>query len=332
MNRARRVSGRRQRGLSLLELLIATLIGGLLMVAVDGVIGAALALREEAGAQHRLARAGAFAMQRMLDAAAHSPGLILPLRDKPDTAIAEHIRDGRQPPTRIGSYFGMPLYASGVLALRLPRHLDLDADGIADADNDGDGRFDEDLPADASNDNDNGVRNIDDNDNGFIDAATWMRADDDEDASQSEDPINGIDDDGDNNFDEDPGADMNGDGAPGVRGIDDDGDGAVDEGDAADDDEDGRVDEDWLDPLVFYLRDGRLLEQTPLPWDADGDGDIDGRDTATEVLLEGVTRFRVERVALPGGRDELIDILLEYRVDGVRSHSLSASVRIGGGL
>ena len=67
---------------------------------------------------------------------------------------------------------------------------------------------------------------------------SWT-ADDDEDGASDEDPIDGLDNDLDGNIDEDPGAESNADGRPGIAGIDDDGDGLVDEGDPDDDDEDG---------------------------------------------------------------------------------------------
>lgn len=76
-----------------------------------------------------------------------------------------------------------------------------------------------------------------------------------------------VDTDGDGLIDEDPGADLTGDGAPGILGIDDDGDGQVDEeGQAEDDDEDAFYDGfDWQN----------VNEDQADGADNDGDGSFD---------------------------------------------------------
>ena len=112
------------------------------------------------------------------------------------------------------SFFGLP---PGALAVTLDRTRDLDDDGFADADNDRDGRIDEDVPADASNDQEPGLYLLDDNNDGMVDPSWMPSGDDDEGGFQNEDPIDGVDNEPDGAFDEDPPADMNGDGAPGVR-------------------------------------------------------------------------------------------------------------------
>ena len=38
-----------------------------------------------------------------------------------------------------------------------------------------------------------------------------------------------------------------------------------------DDDEDGQDDEDWFDPVVFYLQGSALIERRAVPWDENGD-------------------------------------------------------------
>ena len=99
--------------------------------------------------------------------------------------------------------------------------------------------------------------------------------------------------DGDGLIDEDPGADLTGDGAPGILGIDDDGDGQVDEeGQAEDDDEDSyyslgqmNVNEDKVDSQdndadgSFDEDPDNDLNQNNLPGiagkDDDGDGTVD---------------------------------------------------------
>lgn len=85
-----------------------------------------------------------------------------------------------------------------------------------------------------------GILGIDDNGNGMIDDNS--KNDDDEDGMVNEDWLDGIDNDGDGSIDEEMQADSIGNGVAGIAGIDDDGDGQVDEGGgslAEDDDEDG---------------------------------------------------------------------------------------------
>ena len=217
----------------------------------------------------------------------------------------------------------------------MPASLDLDGNGIPDADNDGDTRIDEDLPADTTNDGKSGILDIDDDGNGVKDFAFSPPADDDESAdfSQNEDAINGIDDDGDGIIDEDPGADNNGDGCPGICGVDDDADGGLDEGAAADDDEDGSSDEDWYDPVVFYLVGGTLMQRTPVPWDENGSGFVTGEDFIAESIAENVTRLRVERVPQTGHRSQLVDLTLELTSPATGAVvSLHTQVRVGGAL
>lgn len=104
--------------------------------------------------------------------------------------------------------------------------------------------------------------------------------------------------DGDGLIDEDPGADLTGDGAPGILGIDDDGDGSVDEnmedGQYEDDDEDAfkffgwrRVNEDKVDGQNYIFDGDGYIDEDPgedlngddapgiLGKDDDGDGFID---------------------------------------------------------
>ena len=147
----------------------------------------------------------------------------------------------------------------------------------------------------------------------------------------NEDPINGIDDDGDGDIDEDPPGDMNNDNAPGIAGVDDDGDGQTDEGgDDRDDDEDGQADEDWLDPVVFSLQGSSLVERTPVPWDESSGGGVTGRDYIESTIADNVTLLRFERVPQGGGRAVLIDITLELTGSDGYVASLNTRVRVGG--
>ena len=78
---------------------------------------------------------------------------------------------------------------------------------------------------------------------------------------------------------------LNDDGAPGIAGVDDDGDGSIDEGDVADDDEDGQSDEDWYDPVVFYLSGSAVIERRAYP----------GTKTATARERAGFCGIRAGR-------------------------------------
>ena len=221
---------------------------------------------------------------------------------------------------------------TAVLAVTLPAYQDLDADGFSDADDDRDGLIDEDLPEDSHYDFAAGIYLIDDGGNGAVDDS-WEFDDDEALFTEGEDPINGVDDDGDANDDEDPSADINEDGCPGVCGVDDDADGFVDEGSVDDDDEDGQADEDWYNAIVFYLDNGILKLRTPVPWDETGVSGITGRDFITSDIADNVSRFRVERVAGVAGGEQLVDITLELTSPAsCEMVSLRTQVRVGGVL
>ena len=318
-------------GFTYVELMITLAIAALIIAGLSGVVGQALQSQDAVSETNRLTRDARFAMRRMVDSVSRSRKLLLPQRDKPATNWPENIREQTVPPS---APIGDSTLASAVLAVTLPADFDLDGNGIADADNDGDGLFDEDLPADITNDNAPGIYLIDDPGDGTVDKfSACCSQDDDEDFGiTNEDPINGIDDDGDGLTDDDPGGDVNADACPGICGIDDDRDGTIDEGSALDDDEDGVNDEDWLDPVVFYLSGSTLKQRQPVPWDSDGDGDVDGRDFIESVIADNVTRFRVERLD-NGSVVEVIDLTLELTspVTG-ETVSLQSQVRVGGGL
>ena len=303
-------------GFTLVELLVTLVIFALVMVSLNGLLSGSLEARETAQRKNALSREARFAMERITTAVERSPRLILPMVDDPGTGQDESVRD--------------------VLTVLLDPTRDLDNDGTADADNDEDGRVDEDLPGDTNNDFAAGVRFIDDDNDGATDVPLFGSKDDDEEGSlfpiDDEDPINGLDDDGDGSIDEDPGADMNGDGAPGVAGVDDDVDGSTDEGDVNDDDEDGAVDEDWWDTVSFYLQSGNVIERTPVPWDETGVGGITGRDYVESTLVENVTDFRVERIPQAPGHDLLLDITLELTDPEGDVLSLNTQIRVGGAL
>jgi len=319
---------RASRGFSYVELLIVVVISSMITLSLMGVVGTAADSSDALQARNELNREARFAMQQMVKAVSHTRRLLLPFNDNPYTDYPEHIREQTIPPS---PPIGSSTLASAVLAVTLPAYIDLDGNGVPDADNDGDGFIDEDLGEDTHNDFGSGVYAIDDDGDGDVDNS--LDIDDDERLDlESEDPINGIDDDGDNNIDEDPSADMNEDGCPGFCGVDEDGDGNIDEGNVNDDDEDGSSDEDWYDPLVFYLAGDVLRQRTPVPWDETGDSNVNGRDFVVADIAKNVTRFRVEKVA-DTARGERVDLTLELTDPASgESVSLHTSARLGGKL
>lgn len=318
----------RQKGFSLIELLVTAVISLLVLAAMNGVLSQALQTKQAVQSHNDSIQAARFAMDKMVRVVGHSRLLLLPLNDKSFTNWPENIREQTVPAS---PPIGDSTLATAVLAVTLPAYQDLDGDGFPDADDDRDGEIDEDLPSDMFNDAESGVWLIDDDGGGSVDEGSYNDSDD-ESISTNDDPINGIDDDDDNNIDEDPASDSNGDGCAGVCGVDDDNDGSIDEGNVDDDDEDGQQDEDWYNALVFYLDNGVLKERTPVPWDENGAGGITGRDFIVSDIATNVTRFRVERIPQGSNRYTLVDLTLEITPPNGDTFSLNARVRLGGAL
>jgi prepilin-type N-terminal cleavage/methylation domain-containing protein len=318
-------------GFTLVELLIAVAIASVLMLGLSGVAGQAIQVHDAVREKNRLTDQARFAMDQMVRMVSHSRLLLLPMNDKPASDWPEHIREQTVPPS---PPIGSSTLATAVLAVTLPAFIDLNGDGVPDADDDQDGRIDEDLFNDKNNDFAPGIYLIDDDGDGFVDEnPSWWWDDDEVNGVIDEDPINGVDDDGDGNVDEDPSANMNEDGCPGICGVDDDGDGSIDEGDVDDDDEDGQADEDWYNALVFFLDNGVLKQRTPVPWDISGGGVVGGQDFIVSDLAENVTLFRVERVPGLAGVPQLVDLILELTSPATgETVSLHTRLRVGGAL
>ena len=306
-------------GFSVVEALISVVIGAMVLVAAQQMLAATEALREEHERAHEGLAELDFAMQRMLKNARYSQRMLLPAPDRPASSIVENIRE--EVPGTTGS--------TAVFAVTLPASVDRNQDGIADADNDGDGRIDEDTPGDITNDAAPGIYLIDDDNDNSVDEGSQNEDDDEYLAFSNEDKLDGVDNDNDGAIDEDWNNDANDDGQPGVAGVDDDGDGSIDEGSVEDDDEDGQSDEDWLDPVVYYLDGTNLMERLPVPWDTDSDTDVDGRDFVTNTLLSNVQRFRVERVDQQERPYPLVILTVEYIDSFGQTHSLTAQIRVG---
>lgn len=213
-------------GLTLVELIMAVAILGIIASAATALLTTALQAHEMGTERSALYREGLLAMDRMSESIRMStfvmiPNAHMPVRDI--LAVSGVVNDDGD------YYFDDPLLPRIDEDVRFEMVADV-APGIAGYDDDGDGEIDE----------------------GSI-------FDDDEDGLIDEDWLDGIDNDGDGNIDEDLG--YNG-GSPGVTGMDDDGDGSVDEMNPFDDDEDGAMDEDLLNPIIFVY-DGatRSLQQ-----------------------------------------------------------------------
>ena len=310
-------------GFTLLELLVSLAIAGLLLTAISGLVNTALETRTDTGLRGNAMQDARFAMQRMVTAVRDTNRLLLPLADSHKTNWREN---RREPTVPASSPEGDSTLATAVLAVTLDPDLDIDANGVADADNDKDGRVDEDLGNDHTFDGASGIIGSDDDGDGTVDEPEpgSIDKDNDEDGSPTEDSFDGIDNDGDGSVDEDHQQDMNKDSAPGVVGVDDDGDGSIDEGQSRDDDEDGLNNEEWLDPVVFFLSGSTLLERRP------NLNPVDGTDFAEHVIAENVTRFRVERIPDAGKRAVLVDLTLELTEPGSDPISLNARLRVGG--
>lgn len=321
-------AARTQRGVTLVELMMTTAISLLIVTGLSSIINVTVESKAVVEQQNDLNRQASFAMERIVRTLARSPNLVLPYPDKPATNWPENIREETIPAS---PPIGDSVLATAVLTVLLPRDVDLDFNGIPDADNDADGRFDEDAYGDMNMDGAAGVRGIDDGGDGYVDGVFFG---DDDEASGifDEDPIDGIDNDGDGVIDEDSFMDMNGDGEPGIAGVDDDGDGSIDEGSSWDDDEDGQSDEDWFDTVTFYLQGSTLIERMPVPWDESGNGSVTGYDFVESPIADGLTRLRFERVADSPPDWLLVDITIELTRDNEQTISLNRRVRVGGAL
>jgi prepilin-type N-terminal cleavage/methylation domain-containing protein len=309
----------RQRGLSLIELLIAVTLAGILIAGMQGLVGLALNAESSTRARNDSLQQGRFAMRLMVKSVRMTRRLMIPLGENPNTVYSESERD--------------------VLAVTMDPTLDRDKDGWADANNDKDyldinnngnrdagepERVDEDTQGDMTNDNKSGIILIDDDGDGNVDESPV--SDDDEDSLFNEDKLDGIDNDNDGSIDEDMGHSMRESGASGILGFDDDYDGSIDEGDGKDDDEDGSQGDDWLDPVVYFLNGTTLVQRVP------NINPTDGTDYQENPIAENVKAFKVIRIPQGGGRSVLVDITLEITSANGEIVNFNTSVGVGSGL
>jgi len=303
---------------------MAVTLAAILLLGLSDVVGTALRAEQESRLQNDTLQQARFAMQQMVNAVSKTRRLMIPLGENPATAWKESERN--------------------VLAVTLDPTLDRDKDGWADANNDKDyldvnnngsrdagepERIDEDPGGDVTNDAAPGIVGIDDDGDGVVDEQHTgggpLNEDDDEDGVANEDGWDGLDNDADNSLDEDPEKDMTGDGLPGKGLVDDDLDGTIDEGDKNDDDEDGVVDEDWLDPVVYYLNGTTLMERMP------NINPSSGADYTAYPIAENVSQFLVRRI--PGNNGStLVEITLTLSPPNARPVTLTTRVNVGSGL
>lgn len=227
---------RTTRGMTLVELLLAVAIVGMIAAASSALLRTTLRSHAAGGARRGLHAEALAVMGRVTGTLRMTTMVFIPNARRSNSsllAVAGIVNpDG-------DSYFGDPLFP----------------------------RIAEEIWSDVVWDGRNGLKNIDDDGDGQVDESGAANVgDDDEDGLADEDPIDGLDNDGDGDIDEDPGNDATNDGATGIAGRDDDGDGATDEGSGTDDDEDGTIN-DWEVLPVLYVFDsaaGTLAETWPL--------------------------------------------------------------------
>ncbi|MDO7597660.1 MAG: hypothetical protein MUQ51_02125 [Pseudomonadota bacterium] len=306
----------------MVELLIVVVISVILMAGMQSLIGTTLKIEADMSERNDSLQQARFAMQTMVVAVSGTQRLLIPLAENPSTPWSESVRD--------------------VLAVTLGPQIDRNQDGWADANNDKDyldinnngardvgepERINEDLDDDNTNDGRPGIINIDDDGDGLIDEGSSN--DDDEDDQQNEDPQDGIDNDGDGSIDEDASNDLSNDRMPGNLGVDDDLDGLIDEGGSwrrADDDEDSARDEDWLDPIVFYLNGTTLMQRIP------NIDPADGADYSEYPIAENVTQLQIERLLGNDGVTVLVDITLQISPSTIEAMLFNTRVRVGARL
>jgi len=216
-----------QKGLTLIELLIAIAIFGLIAAGATALLSASLDANTQGDSRYWLYREGLMIMERLTNGVRSCTYLFIPNAHAPTRdilAFSGFVNEDND------FYFGDPLFP----------------------------RIDEDPKKQMTDDDKSGIEGVDDDGDGQIDESGPN--DDDEDGLVDEDPLDGVDNDGDGNIDEDTDDDAN------IAGMDDDGDGSVDEGDDKDDDEDGSVNEDQATVIVYSFDSGTNTLQASTPY------------------------------------------------------------------
>ncbi len=225
-----------EEGLTLVELLMAIAIFGLIAAGATSLLSASLTAQTQGETRYKLYQEGLIIMERLTSEVKTTTLMHIPNAHAPTRTILAFSANVNEDND---NYFNDPLF---------PR-IDEDSD---------DALFFDGF----------GIPGLDDNGNGVVDDG-FAKNDDDEDGVTDEEILDGFDDDGDGDIDEDLGKDSNGDSFPGIWLMDDDGDSQVDEGNDEDDDEDGIRNEDSPN-LILYSLDApntTLYKITPDPND-----------------------------------------------------------------
>ena len=260
-----------EKGLSLVELLVAIAIFGLIAAAAGTLLSATLKNHDYGNARYGLYREGLMIMERMTDEVRRCTFLLIPnahntTRDV--LAVSGFYNDDGD------NYFGDTLFP----------------------------RIDEDPGTDMNSDNQAGIASVDDDGDGATDEG--VNTDNDEDGTANDDPLDGVDNDGDGNIDEDVDFDANNDNEPGIEGIDDDGNGSFDNENPEDDDEDGDKNEDPLNAVIYLFDSGSNTLTKSIPH-LSQTVDLSTRVTAFEATIEAPDRVLIT-LALTGDDGEIV--------------------------
>lgn len=157
-----------------------------------------------------------------------------------------------------------------------------------------------------------GIKGVDEDDDGQVDEGDVR--DEDEDGLIDEDLLDGLDNDGDGTIDEEVNTDYLGNGVSGIFGIDDNGDGTVDGELFEDDDEDGTIDEEEI-LFVVYVYNSSTNTLTEIHTDASTGINspapqvvLSTRVTQFEAIHQSPARIRI-KLELTGedGKDLKLD-------------------------
>jgi hypothetical protein len=123
------------------------------------------------------------------------------------------------------------------------------------------------------------------------------------------------------------------DGAAGIKGIDDDGDGTADNGSGiTDNDENGtlgsapvapKTGADWIDPVVYRVSAGQLLERLP------NINPTSGADYTERPIADNVSAFTVTRIATGNRRTREVQVQLTLSSPGGETGTWTRRLRLG---
>ncbi len=273
----------REKGFTLVEMLLAITIIGIIAGALMPLLSAMLNAHTSLSARSGLHREGLLIMERITSGLKKTTVVAVPNGHKSNRDI---LAFSRLVNTDNDFYFGDPLFP----------------------------RIDED-PGSSYSSGGYGIPGLDEDDDGQVDESHWR--DDDEDGLVDEDLFDGLDNDGDGTIDEEVLEDYDGSGANGILGIDDDGDGTVDEQQGShvvDDDEDGTEDEEEI-LFVVYTYDKPTKTLTEIHSDPDTGINspapqivLSTRVTHFKAKYKTPTRIQVE-LNLVGEDDKTLDFV-----------------------